>query len=134
MGSGIWGEELNTYNRLVFERLIIDPRHQRRGIAKAAVKAAIDAARGITDGKPLVAFANPEPLTEEVGEWAEKAGLFEHATKEQRIQYFDEAEKVPPKFWRALGFRKVGYTSFVAYATDPNHLCHVTEEDSDEDE
>ncbi|KAI1265467.1 hypothetical protein F5Y18DRAFT_386656 [Xylariaceae sp. FL1019] len=133
-GTGSWANEVNSCNILVFERILTDPKHLRRGIGRAAVKAAIDAAKAITNGQPLIVFAIPSLL----GEFrclTETDERFMNAPQEDKFQLLCEAGKWPWKFWRAMGFRRVmGREELAAYATDPTYPCHYPPEESSDDE
>ncbi|KAI0144347.1 hypothetical protein GGR57DRAFT_507568 [Xylariaceae sp. FL1272] len=130
-GSGTWGEELSTCNILFFERILTSPKHLRRGVARAAVQAAIETAKAMSDGQHLLVFAQPSMLLSEVKDWTETLNKFKHKSQKEKSEFIAAAAKWPSKFWRSMGFRRVWKDNeeLMGYSTDPSHPCHTTPEE-----
>jgi GNAT superfamily N-acetyltransferase len=104
-GSGAWGSELDRGDILLFEKISVTPQHRRDGLGTQIVQAILEKIRPKTNR--FVAFVSPGYLTDEVdeggkGEWREHQAISE-------------------LFFRSLGFRRVGVSSWFAFVDNPSH-------------
>lgn len=115
-GLGIWQEELNTGNFFIVEKVTVKKKYRNRGIGQKLVKdILLKAAR--LDENMRFAFAFPSCL--HTGE-----DLQDRAGKAKRVR-FDMAHSqtvTAIKFFRALGFRRIGMSDWFALSyKDVNH-------------
>ncbi|KUL83473.1 hypothetical protein ZTR_10797 [Talaromyces verruculosus] len=115
-GLGIWQEELNTGNLFIVEKVTVKKKYRNRGIGQKLVKdILLKAAR--LDENMRFAFAFPSCL--HAGE-----DLQDRAGKAKRVRFdMAHAQTVTAiKFFRALGFRRVGMSDWFALSyKDVNH-------------
>ncbi|KAK8050971.1 hypothetical protein PG993_002356 [Apiospora rasikravindrae] len=107
-GSGVWGCELDHGEILFFEKLAVDSRCRRRGVGTQLVQAVLDNIRANIGQNGYIVMVWPGILTQEV---ARRDG--------------DEAKRVylatSRRFWRSLGFRRIGTSSWFAFTDDEGH-------------
>ncbi|KAJ5267460.1 hypothetical protein N7478_010268 [Penicillium angulare] len=113
-GSGIWGSELDDGDIFLIGSLEIDEAYSRLGQRPTLVEAMLDKVRGKTSS--FVAIVRPEdnlPLCKSSGS----------SKSTQR--------SISKLFWRSLGFRRIGSSSWFGLASDPEHPCHSLAIESD---
>ncbi|KAI9696516.1 MAG: hypothetical protein M1820_008144 [Bogoriella megaspora] len=124
-GTGIWQDELDQGDLLLFKSLQVSKPYRRQGQGRELVVALLEKAR--QKSTTFFAVACPAGLTREVEKEVE--GL----TKEEAHVVSEREDKAAEAFFRALGFRRVGATPWFALASDEQHPCHglSAEEDFD---
>ncbi|KAK4031568.1 hypothetical protein C8A01DRAFT_21238 [Parachaetomium inaequale] len=110
-GSGVWGQELDHGDILLFESLSVVPlwRHQR--IGTKVVNAILDKARTKSTG--FFAFAQLGCLTRDLDRACEDG--------KERREAAEELLTISAHFWRSLGFRRVGTSGWLAFTDDSSH-------------
>lgn len=104
-GSGAWGRELDHGDILLIEKISVTLPQRRHGIGTQIVKVTLNKIRPKTNR--FVALASPGYLTQEVDEENE-----------------DDCKRqleISELFFRSLGFRRVGISSWFAFVDNPNH-------------
>lgn len=136
-GSGIFQDEFDDGDLLLFELIRVDETHRRKGLASELVTAIIEKAR--SKSRSFFAVAAPGWLTAEVDrqvrppsgfrdDWTDEAkDVYEKALKVVQNQAVDMAIS----FWRKLGFRRVGSSLWFAFAGDATHGSHKIPSDED---
>lgn len=113
-GTGVWGNELDHGDLLLFEQLTVDAAHRRRGIGTKLVNAILEKTRKkVSKEVGFFALARPESLSGEVSHLRGEPA----ATGEAQ----EDAEKGNLAFWHAMGFRRVGRSSWLAWTDSPGH-------------
>lgn len=134
-GSGVWQDEVDIGDLLLFESIRIDRRYRRRGLARKLVNSLLEKARAKSRG--FFAFAAPGWLNDEVeletgglsDEELENEGLSDEGVRATQHRHL----KVSQAFWRSIGFRRVGLSGWFAMASASNHPCHVLAAEDDFD-
>ncbi|KAK3896882.1 hypothetical protein C8A05DRAFT_20243 [Staphylotrichum tortipilum] len=121
-GSGVWGQELDHGDILLFESLSVETIWRHQGIGTKLVKAVLDKVRAKSCG--FFAFAQPGYLTAELPS-ADKEGNSEMARKLLAVSKL---------FWISLGFRRVGTSGWFAFTDDAQHPSRRLEAAQDWDE
>ena len=116
-GTGIWQDELDEGDLLLFERLSIDKPYRRRGLGQKLVHALIEKTRPKSEN--FFAVVCPGYLTREIE--SDTKGM----TDEEREVAKERVMGVARNFWRSLGFRRIGSSSWFAWAGDEHHRCHT---------
>ncbi|KAJ7178749.1 hypothetical protein C8R43DRAFT_871920 [Mycena crocata] len=99
-GSGAWGRELNE-GRLVFVLFVsVDAPYRKQGIGSWALRQ-LYASEHIEENDKLICWPSPVP----------------RPPQDQWLSAFDEVVT----FYRKVGYRRIGATSFFGYAQDPEH-------------
>lgn len=111
-GSGVWNDELNDGDILMIDDILVSRPNRRKGIGSKLVHAILD----LSAKKSRVFFALTPPEYK-IGEF-EQEGSPNGASTELPIY------KVP-RFWRKLGFRRIGSSRWLGYTPDPNHPSHI---------
>ncbi|KAK8059184.1 hypothetical protein PG996_009114 [Apiospora saccharicola] len=106
-GNGAWGRELDHGNILLFEKLTVDSEARRRGVGTKLVQAVLDRVRGIAGQRKFIVVVGPGILNQGVDE----------TDKDEALRVLATARR----FWRSLGFRRVGTSSWFAFSDDPGH-------------
>jgi len=126
-GSGVWGKELDTGDILLIEEIKIGKAYQRRGLGKKAMRAMLEKARQKTG--QFFAIAWPTFLNE--GDLQiETDGL---AGPEDKEKVFKREEAMVIRFFRSLGFRRIGSTYWFGLACGGEHPSHLLAPDDDYD-
>jgi len=109
-GSGAWGEELNHGDMLLFESLHVERSRRHQGIGTKIVNAILDKVRAKSDN--FFAFVGPGYLTRDmVGE----------GDRKEYSEMAEELSTISLRFWRSLGFRRVGTSSWLAFTDNDSH-------------
>lgn len=113
-GTGVWGNELDHGDLLLFEDLTVDAAHRRRGIGTKLVNAVLEKTRKkVSEPVGFFALARPGFL------WREVSFLRGNRAAMREAQ--EEAMKGNIAFWHAMGFRRVGTSSWLAWTDSPGH-------------
>lgn len=113
-GTGVWGNELDRGDLLFFEELTVDAAHRRRGIGTKLVNAILEKTRKkVSERVGFFALARPGFL------WREVSHLEDDPAAMGEAQ--EDAEKGGLAFWHAMGFRRVGTSSWLAWTDSPGH-------------
>ncbi|KAF7552909.1 hypothetical protein G7Z17_g3974 [Cylindrodendrum hubeiense] len=104
-GTGIWDRELDEGDMLLFESIVVGSSRHRQGIATKVVKAVLDETR--RKSRHFFAFVQPGYV----------GGLY-GVHVEERVK---TATKIGKKFFQSLGFRRVGTSTWFAFADDNSH-------------
>ena len=108
-GSGVWGQELDHGDILLFENLSVEPLWRHQGIGTKIVNAILDKVRAKSSG--FFAFAQPGYLTRDLRDMDEK----------ERMEAAQKQLTISRHFWRSLGFRRVGTSGWLAFTDDNSH-------------
>ncbi|KAF4153136.1 hypothetical protein CNMCM6069_001157 [Aspergillus lentulus] len=126
-GLGIWQTELNEGNFLIIETATVLRKARRQGIGRQLVMDMIQKATGMDDDVRFV-FAYPTCLHR--GEdLKERAGK----TKRERFDMADAQKAIAIRFFRKLGFRRIGISHWFAFSIDANHRSRNISIDEDPD-
>ncbi|KAK3376954.1 hypothetical protein B0T24DRAFT_233275 [Lasiosphaeria ovina] len=106
--SGVWGTELDRGDLLLVENIRVEPAWRRSGLGRRLVEAVLAKTQAKTAGR-FFALARPSWLISNGAQTHDKA-------KQQAL--------VAERFWRSAGFRRVGTSSWFAYAPDAGHASH----------
>ncbi|KAH8722276.1 hypothetical protein BGZ61DRAFT_586895 [Ilyonectria robusta] len=104
-GTGIWDKELDEGDILLFGNIAVNPSWRRQGIAAKIVQAVLDETR--RKSTQFFAFAQPS-----------YAGPLDDVDEEEKARI--EAT-IGEQFFRSLGFRRVGTSTWLAFADDSSH-------------
>lgn len=114
-GTGVWGNELDRGDLLLFENLTVDAVHRRRGIGTKLVNAILEKTRKkVSERVGFFALVRPGFLWREVSHRRNNPAAMKQAQ--------EDAEKGGLAFWHAVGFRRVGTSSWLARTDSPGHL------------
>ncbi|KAJ4348111.1 uncharacterized protein N0V89_009483 [Didymosphaeria variabile] len=122
-GSGIWGDEFDHGDLLLLEYISIQEPYRRQGLGHRLVTAVLDETRG--KSKSFFAVVAPGWLNAVVK--TEARGKTEEETGEIQLRHQLAAER----FYRSLGFRRVGSSAWLALASSSEHPCHKLDADAD---
>lgn len=134
-GTGIWGEELNRGKILLFQSLTAEEDARSQGIARKVVEDLWAKVRAQTDASTVryPQFGPPTAHEDEECRFAlvlptqvdtmEKAA-FEALSPDARGDYVENSKAVAIAFWRSLGFRRIGSSSWFGLAASAEHPSH----------
>ncbi|KAN0083849.1 hypothetical protein V8E54_002937 [Elaphomyces granulatus] len=100
-GSGVWGAEFDDGDVFLIETLKVDKEYRLLGLGSRVVSAMLEKVKGKTRG--YIAITRPETLDRED---------------------LEQEEGIPERFWRSLGFRRIGSSCWFGLASDPDHPNH----------
>lgn len=126
-GSGVWSNELDTGDILLIEEIKIDKAYRRRSLGKKVVGAMLEKAREKTGQFFAIAwptFLNEGDLRIEID------GL---ADPKDKGKVFKREEAMVIRFFRSLGFRRIGSTYWFGLACGREHPSHLLAPDDDYD-
>jgi GNAT superfamily N-acetyltransferase len=126
-GLGIWQTELSEGNFLIIETVTVLRKARRRGIGRRLVMDMIQKAVGMDDDVRFV-FAYPTCLHR--GEDLEER---KGKTKRERFDMADAQKAIAIRFFRKLGFRRIGISHWFAFSIDANHRSRNISIDEDPD-
>jgi GNAT superfamily N-acetyltransferase len=124
-GSGIWQDEIDRGDLLLFELLSVQKPYRRRGLGRRVVNAILETAR--RKSLRFFAFVSPGYLNREVDE--EVRDLQDEEARIVRERHIKNALA----FWRSLGFRRVGSSSWLALPSKMDHPCYELSSSDDYD-
>lgn len=111
-GSGVWGNELDHGDLLLFEELKVGSAYRRRGIGTKLVNAILEKTRKkVSKQVGFFALARPGSL------WSEMPR--DNAAAEREAH--QDAMKAALGFWHSMGFRRVGTSPWLAWTDSPGH-------------
>ncbi|KAJ6069164.1 hypothetical protein N7499_011051 [Penicillium canescens] len=127
-GLGIWKSELSLGNFLIIESVSVTKNDRRGGIGRELVMDMIQKATALNDDIRFI-FAYPTCLHE--GEdLQDRAGM----NKSERYKMARTQTTIAIRFFRALGFRRVGLSNWFALSSkDANHLSRTIPAENDID-
>lgn len=114
-GTGIWGAELDESKFLFIEGLKVNEDNQRKGYGRKLFEQAWENAQSIADDCNFAIVLASHINTRVVEEKAESL------SPRDRELFYTGLQSAAEDFWRAVGFRRIGSTSYFAYAKDPSH-------------
>lgn len=113
-GTGVWGNELDHGDLLLFDVVKVDATHRRRGIGTKLVNAILEKTRKkVAERVGFFALARPGYLTRHLSHLEGNPA----AMREAR----EAAQEAALGFWHALGFRRVGTSSWLAWTDSTGH-------------
>ncbi|RYP67905.1 hypothetical protein DL769_005641 [Monosporascus sp. CRB-8-3] len=115
-GSGIWGDELDTGDILLIERIYVGKPHRRLGQGRAVVSALLEKAR--SKSRHFFAITYPAALLTMLSDDVR------NTTDQEKDTTYDREKKIAVRFWRAMGFRRIGNSRWFALAGDAVHASH----------
>jgi GNAT superfamily N-acetyltransferase len=124
-GSGIWRDGLDIGPILLIEEIHIEKPYRRRSIGQKVVLAVLEEMR--SKSEPFVALTQPGVIRRDYGK------LKENLTDEESKWFFAEELRVSIAFWRAVGFRRIGSSSWFGLASAVDHPCHTLSASEDYD-
>ena len=101
-GSGVWGAEFDDGDILLIETLKIEKEYRLLGLGSRVVRAMLEKTKGKTRG--YIAVTRPGALDRDDSE--------------------NREEDSPERFWRSLGFRRIGSSCWFGLASDQDHPGH----------
>ncbi len=114
-GSGVWGDEVDEGPIFLVERVSVDKHWRRKGIGAKLVMNVWRKAKKLNP-ELRFGFAWATQLND-TDRRLELAGK----PKAERRAAFHRNEATASKFWRSLGYRRVGSTVWFGFAADPVH-------------
>ncbi|KAI9666142.1 MAG: hypothetical protein M1821_004077 [Bathelium mastoideum] len=124
-GTGVWKDELDTGDLFLFETLHVQKQYRRRGLGRKLVNALLEKTR--QKSRLFFAIVCPGYFT---SEWE----LHTRGLTEGEADAWSERElQAIRNFWRSLGFRRIGSSSWFALASDEHHRCHALSIEDDYD-
>ncbi|KAJ7844403.1 hypothetical protein B0H14DRAFT_2358669 [Mycena olivaceomarginata] len=114
-GSGLWGQELNEGNLMIVLCVSVDAEYRKQGVASWALQQ-LYASQYVEKEDKILCWPSPIP----------------RPPSDQWVTVFDGIVE----FFRKIGYRRVGATSFFAYSQDAEHPSRKKSylEDFDPDE
>lgn len=125
-GSGCWGDEFDTGSLLVIELVDVDKTWRRKGIGASIITSLIKKANTAKRETPFIIVV-PGWVNHDIQD--DVRG--KNDSQRQAIQY--SAQEGAETFYRSLGFRRIGASSVLGLAQDPNHKAHKLLPDGDFD-
>lgn len=134
MVRGVWGNELNEGEILLFESITVNKNFRRRGMGKKLVQDLLAKVRPALskegfryaelDERSQFAVVWPEFFNEDHSEL--------HNLSPEALEVHIETSKVEAEsFWRSLGFRRIGTSRWFALAANPAHPSHKLSAEAD---
>ena len=112
-----WGDEINRGAILILSYLLVEKEFRRQGIARELIEVLIEKLRHSKGGVEFM-FVKPGVIKTDFEEEQAQKSMEEREKIEQRE--YDNAVR----FYRSVGFRRVGYTKWFCLAMDPEHVSH----------
>lgn len=101
-GSGVWGPVLDFANILLIKELRVDPNWRHCGLGTSLAEHALKQAGRSTYRQQCFSYVQPGSLEGGPGS-------------------FDEQITIAEKFWRSMGFRRIGTSDWFAYSDQADH-------------
>jgi GNAT superfamily N-acetyltransferase len=135
-GSSVWRDELSSGDLLLLDEINVNEAYRRQGIATKLVETVIQACRARSD--VFFALVRPGALLAEanmqIARLHEQTNMYTVPVREMTAvrEAFDDLvqdintdhEVKATRFWRSVGFRRVGSSSWFALAGDASHPAH----------
>ena len=151
-GSGVWGDELSSGDLLLLDKITVDEDYRRQGIATGLAETIIQVCRARSD--VFFALVHPGALSAEaimqIERLCEQTNMDSRKTETEQMyikkrrteaerEAFDDLvqdtntdlEVTATRFWRSVGFRRVGSSSWFALAGDASHPAHTLPPEKD---
>jgi GNAT superfamily N-acetyltransferase len=112
-----WGDEINRGAILILGYLLVEKEFRRQGIARELIEVLIEKLRHSKGGVEFM-FVKPGVIRTDFEEEQAQKSVEEKEKIEQRE--YDNAVR----FYRSVGFRRVGYSKWFCLAVDPEHVSH----------
>lgn len=106
-GTGVWGRELDQGDILLIEKLRVEAGARRRGVGTKVAHEVLDHVRGSTGRGKYVAVVGPGMGLQDADETNGDEAMSALATAR--------------RFWRSLGFRRVGTSPWFAFTDEVGH-------------
>lgn len=114
-GTGVWGRELNTGTIVLLETFSVTRDWRRRRIGTTIFRELVDCVRrGNGDDPDFFVLVKP-------GMFADADFPNAMRNDETKLDEGVEPQDTAEKFYRSLGFRRVGYSPWLAYSSNPQH-------------
>jgi ribosomal protein S18 acetylase RimI-like enzyme len=124
-GSGVWSDELNNGDILLIEDIRVSPGYRRQGIGSKLALAILELTS--KNSREFFAITWPGVLESEVEhELSQNATNDEESARRQLIN-------IALRFWRTLGFRRIGSSRWLGYTPDQNHPSYTVPLEQDFD-
>lgn len=123
-GSGAWKREVGDGDLLLIELIKVDKEYRRRGLGARIMSDLLEKCR--PKSEELIVIAQNAPLNHIIRD--------EVIDKEDSAEFSllrEEHKDAGKRFWRSLGFRRIGSSQWFGYSFDPAHpsrLLSVTED------
>jgi GNAT superfamily N-acetyltransferase len=112
-----WGDETNKGAILILGYLLVEKEFRRQGVAGELIESLIEKLRQSKGGVEFM-FVKPGVIKTDFEEEQAQKSVEEREQIEQRE--YDNAVR----FYRSVGFRRVGYSKWFCLAVDPEHVSH----------
>jgi GNAT superfamily N-acetyltransferase len=112
-----WGDEINKGAILILGYLLVEKEFRRQGIARELIEVLIEKLRHSKGGVEFM-FVKPGVIKTDLEEEQAQKSADEREKIEQRE--YDNAVR----FYRSVGFCRVGHTKWFCLAVDPEHVSH----------
>lgn len=116
-GNGVWAQRQGGDNFMVMEKVMVNLPFRGKGQGRVMVDTLLDLARA--RGAKYV-YTLPMQLNDA----EDSSHRIAEADAARRSEVLAENKRKAVSFWRAMGFRRVGETSWFCYALDPAHPSH----------
>jgi GNAT superfamily N-acetyltransferase len=112
-----WGDEINKGAILILGYLLVEKEFRRKGIARELIEVLIEKVRHSKGGVEFM-FVKPGVIkTDCEEEQAQKSA-------EEREKIVQREYDNAVRFYRSVGFHRVGYSKWFCLAVDPEHASH----------
>lgn len=125
-GSGCWDEKLLEGQHMHLWDVVVAEQWRRKGLGTLMFSALLEKVRSNLGCVPDYVFVIPADLE---GDERHTEGK----SKEEQVEIKEGLRKGRLRFYRSLGFRRIGPTHCFARATDPDHPSRQIAEDADYD-
>lgn len=130
-GTGVWGVEIDDGNMFLIEIISVQQPWRRKGLATILVKKMMELAHTRASEWPyrhLFTFTSPGWLNYVVDKETP-----EGASEETKEEICHHHQTVAERFWRSVGFRRLGDSAWLVYADRPDHPSRDIASDRDYD-
>lgn len=130
-GTGVWGAELDDGNMFLIETVCVQQPWRRKGLATLLVKKLMELAQTRANDwhcRHVFSFTSPGWLNTEVDK-----ELPTNTSDEKKTEVRHHHQTVAERFWRSLGFRRLGDSAWLVYTDFPDHPSHEVAPDRDYD-
>ena len=114
-GSGVWGKELNRGSFFYIENLKVDKDHYRQGFGRRMVADVCTKARSAPSS---CHFAITWPVFIDDRPYEDRQA---DPCRPERVTYMNAGQTATENFWRSIGFRRIGFSPFFAFAMSGDH-------------
>lgn len=129
-GTGAWGPELDEGDILLMEIISVEQSWRRKGLATRLVEKTMELARARVAAwstpRRLFSFTLPGSLRSEL-----QKELPAGTSKEIEKEVHHRHQAIADRFWRSIGFRRVGDSVWLAHTDIPSHPSQLISADHD---